>query len=519
MGALRLAVLSVTVLASAMLAAEGGADETSLIEAACFRRTFIREHPHEDAIALESESSGGALAARAVYTLSGRVWAHSTTGDRRLEGVAPSDFSQPEILRRALARTSFLPSRSPVGPMPMETMAQSLEAVGIPAMLDKAAGATPSLRFYWNDATYRYVPRGGVHREPTRRDPLAGMEVLALPRGSLIDCLLFCTAYRRRFPEEQAVLVTAAGVRPGEAFTTGAAYTRGAFLGIHTLQGENQEIHGAGVEASMIANPSVLVKLCARLNPPARSSHASPLPDAEILYDLAVANARLAEAGIESDVNATVKREGGAVDPSMARLVCNFDGVQYGYSPSRGGYWKGSSPARPSTSLLDGLLFRAAYLARNPGERVIILVHAPSSTLLERKVVAETYYSRGGAVWRQSALCDDFEVTGLTAQALGQPGLLSGTSAPEFARRVASRRASHTDPAAARPGDPGLGEIVRALRASGIIAAITSFRPQSEAGEMQAFTEERVGFTWDNRRYTYVDNACFAYGPSSGPQP
>ena len=519
MGVLRLAVLSVAALAYQMPAADRGSDATSLIEAACFRRTFIREHPHEDAIALESESSGGALAARAVYTLSGRVWAHSTTGDRRLEGVAPSDFSQPEILRRALARTSFLPSRSPVGPMPMETMAQSLEAVGIPATLTTASGATPSLRFFWNDATYRYVPGSGVHREPVRREPLTGSVVLGVPRGSLIDCLLFCTAYRRRFPEEQAVLVTAAGVRPGEAFTTGAAYTRGAFLGIHTLQGENQEIHGAGVEASMIANPSVLVKLCARLNPPAQSSPASPLPAPEILYDLAVANARLAEAGIESDVNAAVKREGGAVDPSMARLVCNFDGVQYGYSPSRGGYWKGSSPARPSTSLLDGLLFRAAYLARSPGERVIILVHAPSSTLLERKVVAETYYSRGGTVWRHSALCDDFEVTGLTAQALGQPELLSATSAPEFARRVAARRASHTDPAPTRRDDPGLGEIVRTLRASGIIAAVTSFRPQSEAGEMQAFTEERVGFTWDNRRYTYVDNACFACGPSSGPQP
>ena len=495
----------------------GMAGEASLIETVLFRRGFVRAHPHEEALALVTEASGGSLGAVAVFTRGPAVWARSSLDEVRLAGVDPSDLAHPDRIRRSLAKARpILFERERETPS-LDALAARLIDSGIPACLAGAGHDGRSLRFYWNDASYAYRPGNGCRREPGAVEPLTGIATLRIPKGGLVDCLLFCAAYRRRFPSERATLVCPPGARPGEAFTTGAAYTRSGFLGIHTLRGANIEFRGGGLGAASIGDTALLVKLCAQGNARDRLNPEPPAEPADGGYSLAIAAARLSEAGIEAEVNATVKGTSGAPERAAARLVCNAQGVQFGYTPARGGYFKGAAHDRVRTSLLDALLFRGEYLREHPAERVVVLVHPPSSVALERKVVADTYFSRGGTVWLHSALSGDFELSGLPPSAMDDPGRLKASSTPGFLARVAAARARGPGSRAKAFQEPGIDEVASRLREAGVTAEVVAYRPITEAGERAAIAEDRVRFLWEGAAYTYGDNSCFACGQADGP--
>ncbi len=468
-------------------------DQASLPEAIVQRRTYARAHPGESAIVLRTDFTNHQVTGACLYTVEGTVHRADPSADRVVPGLTPSDLDSLARVRRAVAR---LPAVHLAQDQPVpsaQSLADQLSAVGVAVSLRNHGPDEAILRFDWEDVRYAYTASSGCTVESAS----------PTPASDLVDCVCFCADYRERHPNEKAILLAPPILAVGERIRCGAAFTDNGRLGLHLAARGSRLL--VGHDASELTNPAQLYHVIARALPAATLGNVSN-DGGDARLDLARVRSRLEQSGVTATLNDQVKGPRGQVDPSLARVVFEFDGRQFGYSPQAGSYFKGPAPNPVGTSFLDGVLFALAYRRDHPAERVIVIPHPPSDRTQPRKVVADTIFSAAGHLRVHSLLAGDFDLPELSTADLGRPDVLERALRPIYASRM-------------KPGHrPGRSEAAGPLDSTAVAVRLLQFgqnaglipvRLRHEDGRIEAQSSQMVRFSWEGVDYLYRNNTCF----------
>jgi hypothetical protein len=341
---------------------------------------------------------------------------------------------------------------------------------------------------------------------PAPTDPLTGQPFVCLRRGDIVEVVAFVIEYRRAHPTEQAALVLPPITHTRQAILPVAAFTREDGLYLHTpILGD---VRMPGRPPSDIARGAELFSdYIAML--PARALPPRIWPD-RIAGDteerqLQRALSRLRLLGVVSIVPRFK-------NPSDARLILEFDGMQFGWSPRYAvSYYNGLADPPTQNSVIEGILFTLQYRRDHPNERAFAYIHPAADRINPGRLAATNIYTRDGKTYSHHRLTGDLESPLKPSEITDAAHVIEVTDkiyeARRAAQRIERRALPPTGGAPPAPAVPSLEDVREALVASGVQAHID--RPASASGAA-GDQDQTLTFEWQDRLYTYATGTgCF----------
>lgn len=337
---------------------------------------------------------------------------------------------------------------------------------------------------------------------PAPADPLTGQPFVCLRQGDIVEAVAFVVEYRRAHPTERATLVLPPITHPRQAILPIAAFTRGDGIYLHTPTLGDVRMQDRS-PADIARGAELFSDYIAML--PVRAHPQRIWPD-RIAGDteerqLQRALGRLRLLGVVSIIPRFK-------NPSDARLIFEFEGMQFGWSPRYAvSYYNGLADLPAQNSVIEGILFTLQYRRDHPNERAFAYIHPAADRINPGRLAATNIYTRDGKTYSHHRLTGDLESPLKPSELTDVAHVIQVTDRIYEARRAEQRIERRALPPAGgappAPAMPSLEDVREALVAGGVKAHIG--RPASADDQ-----DQTLDFEWQDRLYTYTaETGCF----------